>query len=575
MDEMATRRQLSEVALGNAPADSVITHGRLFNVYTREFIADQAIWIKNGRIAYVGPDHDPLKDGNTQIIDSGSMVLLPGLIDGHTHLTTTKTLIDEFVKHVIPTGTTTVITETMEIGSVAGKDGIESFVRGLDGQPIRFYYTVPPLCGLTPTEEVAAPPNEALLPFLKDQKCLGLGEAYWSNLFLQGNQTERVLELVSMARSLEKRVEGHTAGASGKKLQAYTCLGVSSCHEPVSEKEVLERLRLGYWVMVREGSVRQELTAIRGLFDKKLDFRRVTLCTDSVDPIDIIEKGYLDASLKRAIQLGVPPELAYQLVTLNVAEHFHLDDLIGALAPGKMADIVITPTPEEYCPQLIMVEGKVIFKEGTSLARPRKTAFPAPLCDTVKIPTYALPSVPSTGKVRAMDLVTGLVTKETIVRLDQAEDAKDLIFALAIDRLGSGEVFLGFLHGFGLRKGAIGSTMAWDTGDMIVVGKDLPSIDAVIQRLQEVGGGLVFAEKNEIVAELPARVCGILSTKTMEETRQEMKQLEKVLKENGVPWEKPLLTLDTLTGCAIPHLRITHRGYVRMKDRQVLSWEVS
>ena len=153
MDEMETRRQLSEVALGNVPADLVITHGRLFNVYTREFIPDQAVWIKNGWIAYVGPDHDPPKDKDTQFIDSEGMVLLPGLIDGHTHLTASKTLVDEFVKHVIPTGTTTVITETMELGSVAGKDGIEWFVRGLDGQPIRFFYTVPPLCGLTPTEE--------------------------------------------------------------------------------------------------------------------------------------------------------------------------------------------------------------------------------------------------------------------------------------------------------------------------------------------------------------------------------------------------------------------------------------
>jgi len=336
---------------------------------------------------------------------------------------------------------------------------------------------------------------------------------------------------------------------------------------------VLERLRLGYWVMVREGSVRQELPAIWRLFDRKLDLRRVTLSTDSVDPIDLIEKGYLDASLRTAIKLGVAPELVYQMVTINVAEHFHLDHLIGALAPGKMADIVISLSPEQYSPQLVMAEGKLIFKEGKTLASPRKPTVPETLCNTVKIGSYALPPIPSTGKVRAMDLVTGLVTQETIVHLDQAEDAKDLVLALALDRLGSGKAFLGFLRGFGLKKGAIGSTMAWDTGDMIAVARDIPSLKAVIQRLKEIGGGVVFAEKNEIVAELQAHVCGILSTKTMEETRQEMKQLENVLKENGVPWRKPLLTLDTLTGCAIPHLRITHHGYVRMKDRQVLSWE--
>jgi adenine deaminase len=550
MDDMETRRQLSKVALGHVPVDTVIMHGRLFNGYTREFIPDQAIWIKNGRIAYVGPDHDPLKDSESQVIDSGGMVLLPGLIDGHTHMTASKTLVNEFVKHVLPTGTTTVITETMELGSVAGMDGIEWFVRGLDRQPIRFFYTFL-LCGLTPSEEVA-PSNEA--QFLSQRPNASASEKSVENLFLEGSQLERVLGLVSMTHQLEKRVEGHTAGASGKKLQAYTCFGVSSCHEPISEKEVLERLRLGYWVMIREGSVRQELTAIRGIFDKKLDFRRLTLCTDSVNPIDLIEKGYLDASLRKALKLGVPPELAYQMVTLNVADHFHLDHLIGGLAPGKMADIVITPSPEEYSPRLIMVEGRVIFKEGKTLAKPRKPTFPDTLFDTVKIGNYTFPPIPSTGKVRAVDLVTGLVTKETIADLDKADDSKDLIFALAIDRSGSGKAFLGFLRGFGLKKGAIGSTMAWDTGDMIAVGRDLPSLKAVIERVKEIGGGIVFAEGNEIVAELPARVCGILSTKTMEETRQEMKRLENILKET-VSWENPL-TLDTLRG--IPHLRITH-----------------
>ena len=217
-------------------------------------------------IAYVGPDHHFPKEEKTLMIDAEGMVLLPGLIEGHTHTISNRFGIEEFIRHVIPSGVTTVITETIELATIVGKDGIEYLVRGLEGQPIRFYYTVASLCGLTPSEEVNAPTNEELLPLLKDPKCLGVGEIYWSNIFLEGRQGERVRELASIALDLGKRVEGHGAGANGGKLQAYTCFGISSDHEPITEEEIMERLRLGYWVMIREGSIRKELAGVKGIF---------------------------------------------------------------------------------------------------------------------------------------------------------------------------------------------------------------------------------------------------------------------------------------------------------------------
>jgi len=194
-DELKKRKILSDVALGNVPPDTIVTNGTLFNVFTREFIKDQSIWVKDGVIAYVGPDHDPAKGEDTVVIDADGMVLLPGLIEGHTHAVSNRYGIEEFVKHLIPTGVTTVVTETIELATFVGKDGIEYPVKGLMGQPIRFYYTLAPLCGLTPSEEIKAPTNEELLPLLKDPKCLGIGEIYWSNLFLEGKQGERVREL--------------------------------------------------------------------------------------------------------------------------------------------------------------------------------------------------------------------------------------------------------------------------------------------------------------------------------------------------------------------------------------------
>lgn len=570
MEEVQRREILSQVALGNVPPDTVITNGHLFNVFTGEFIKGQSIWIKDGMIAYVGPDHDPAMGDTTAVIDAEGMVLLPGLIDGHTHVIS-RSSIEEFVKYVIPGGTTTVITETTELATIVGKDGIKYFVEGLKDQPVRFFYTVSPLCGLTSAEEIKAPGNEELLPLLKDPRCVGVGEIYWGNIFLEGTQGERVRELASLALEHGKRVEGHGAGAKGKKLQAYTSFGIASDHEPITEEEMIERLRLGYWVMIREGAVRKELDGIKGIFNRKTDFRRLILSTDGMDPEGFVEQGYLDGVLKKALRLGVAPELAYRMVTLHVAEYFRLDHLIGSLSPGRMADVVSVPSPEEFSPQWIMIGGKIVFRDGKRTVDPRKAVFPDSMFDTVRVPDDNIfPSLPQEGKARVMELVSRLVTRETIIDLEDPEQSTDLIMAFALDRLGSETSFMGLLKGFGLRRGAYGSTMCWDTTDMVVVGCDAQSMKTVIERLKTIRGGGVYAIGDEVVAEFPAPLCGIISMKPMRTMRDEIKKIEEALKANGVKWEKPLLTIDTLTTPAIPHLRITHRGYVRLKDREIL-----
>jgi adenine deaminase len=585
-DEMRKREILSEVALGNISPDTIITNGTIFNVFTREFVRGQSIWIKDGLIAYVGPEQNPSKSTETLIIDADGMVLLPGLIEGHTHTVSNRYGIEEFVKHAIPTGVTTVITETIELATVMGRPGIEYPVKGLMEQPIRFYYTIAPLCGLTPSEEINAPMNEELLSLLKDPKCLGVGEIYWSNLFLKGEQGERVRELASIGLELGKRIEGHTAGASGRKLQAYSDFGISSCHEPITKDEVLERLRLGYWVMIREGSIRKELSGVKGIFKKRIDFRKLILSTDGVDPEDFLEKGYLDASLKRAMRLGVPPGLAYQMVTINVAEHFRLDHLIGSLSPGKTADVLIIPSKKEFSPQLVMCGGQILFQNGKNMVEPRRVNFPDEMFHTVSVPdsffssmkggAFAEPVEPlaKAGRVRVMELVSNLVTQERVIDLRNSKESKDVLMLLAIDRIGKGGVFMGLLKGFGLHKGAYGSTMCWDTVDMIVVGCDTTSMKTVVRRLQEIGGGGVYAIGEEVVAEFPAPLGGLISLKPMEKVRDEIKGLERSLRKNGAKWEKNTLTIDTLGTAAIPHLRITHHGYVRLKDRKQLLLEV-
>jgi len=554
--------------------DTVFTNSTLFNPFTREFIKGQCVWVKDGTIAFVGRASDFSKSEKTVTIDADGMVLLPGLIDGHTHTLSHRYSVEEFIKHVIPTGVTTVITETIELATIAGKEGIEYFAKGLEGQPIRLYYTVAPLCGLTPAEEIVAPAHEEFVSILKDPKCLGIGEIYWGNLFLEGRQGERLKELISTALEMKKVVEGHTAGAKGQKLQTYASFGISSCHEPITEKEVLERLRLGYWIMIREGGIRKELEGVKGIFKRKIDFRRLALATDGVDPEGLLAEGYLDASLRTMLKMGVSPKLAYQMVTLNVAEHFHLDRLIGSLSPGKIADLVIIPHPKEFSPQLVMCGGKIIYRDGKTLAEPRNIFFPETMFHTVRVKDCRFPPVPQKGKVRAMELVTRLVTQERIIDLEDPEESNDVVMIFVINRLGSGKAFMGLLKGFGLQRGAYGTTTSWDMPNMIVVGCDTQSMETVIGRLEEIGGGCAYAIGREIVAELPAPLCGVISLKPMETVGSEVKKLEESLKKNGVKWEKPILTVDTFGTPAIPSLRITDHGYVRLKDREILSLEV-
>jgi len=568
MNGKLNRKILSEVALGNISPDIIVVNGSIFNVFTREFIHDCSIWIKDGMIAYVGRSDDVKRDGKTIFIDAQGMVILPGLIDGHTHINGMG--IEEFVRYVIPSGVTTIIMETTDIGTIMGKDGMEYFIQGLRNQPIRFYYTVSPNCGLIPSVEVNVLSVGESLLFLKDPMCVGVGEIYWGNIFIEEDQGERVRMIVGEALDLGKKVEGHTAGASGRKLQAYTCFGFSSDHEPITEEEVLERLRLGFWVMIREGFVRKELYGVKGIFEKKIDFRRLILTTDGMDPRGLVEEGYLDVAIRKALGLGIPSELIYQMVTINVAEHFQLDNLIGSISPGKMADLVMIPSEREFSPKLVMREGRIIYQEGKIFEEPRRVGFPEYMFDSIKVEGFRFPAIPQNGRVRAIEFVTGLVTKERIIELGNPEDLEDLLFLLAIDRVRGGESFLGFLKGFGLKRGAYGTTMSWDTIDMFIVGVDQQSMETVLRRLREIRGGGVYAIGDRVVAEIEASLCGFYSIKSMKEIRDEVKRVEDALKENGARWEKPVLTIDTLGTPAIPHIRITHKGYVRLKDRQLL-----
>lgn len=567
------REALIRVCLGHESPDTVIAHATVFEAVTGEFLSDRSMWVKDGRIARVAPAAEPSPSG-AEVLDASGLTLVPGLIDGHTHLI--RLFVPEFVRALLPTGVTSSVIETMEYGVTHGLSGIRPFIEALRGQPLRFFYLAPALCGLTEEEEVAPLTPAELDQLLADPLCLGLGESYWSNALLPGAQGVRVRESIARTLAAGKVAEGHTAGAKGARLDAYAALGVSSCHEPISVEEALEVYRRGLFVMLREGGIRRDLEAMRPLFDMPLDFRRFALVTDSVDPERLATWGGLDEVVREALALGIPPHIVYRMASTNVAEHFRLENDLGYLAPGRWADLVAIPAPDVFRPVFVMVGGKVVFDRGRVLASPRPVSVAPALLHTIGVdPERALAlagppaPLPVTGTVRVVEHVTNLVTREAVLTCEEAA-ATDLVPILALERTRGEQAFWGLLKGFGLREGAYVTSTAWDTPDLLVVGRDGLSVRTALSRLVEIGGGVVFACGADVVAESKEPICAVASLDTAEQVRADLRAVADALHQAGVLWDDPLLAVDTLTTPAIPHLRVTHRGYVRLRDRALL-----
>jgi adenine deaminase len=425
-------------------------------------------------------------------------------------------------------------------------------------------------------------PPETLGKLLARDDILGLGESYWQAVL---QDSERILPLFEQTLTANKTLEGHSAGARDKKLAAYVGCGISSCHEPINADQVLERLRLGLHIMVREGSIRRDLEEIAQIKDNDIDLRRLILSTDGIVPEDLLEKGYMEFVLQKAINCGFDPVTAIQMATLNVAEHFSLDAFIGGIAPGRYADMVIIPDVHTIKARVVISNGKVIATEGQLLTAPRKHEFTRRSLSSVRLDRDIEPADFSihvggnsdTATVRIIDMVTDLVTAELEMQMPvsggelKPDINRDVIKVAAIDRTNRpGQTFSGLIRGFGLKSGAMACSAAWDTTDIVVVGANDADMAGAVNRIHALQGGAVIFEKGEILVELPLPVFGIMSDLPIEEIARRLKQIKKTAAGLGVRHADPLVTLITLTGAAIPYLRICEEGLVNLKDGKTL-----
>jgi len=572
-------RELQQVALGRVPADLVVKGGTLLSVYTNEWLEGWGIAVKGDRIAAVAHDLDYAIGPRTAVVDATGRYLIPGLIDAHYHQDVI-TGVAEFARAAVPRGCTAAVGEVTNTANVGGYPGLCAFMEGMEALPFRCYAVAPMISFLCSDRGDGRPMVSAVEveEFLGHPRVLGLGEIYWHRAV---EPSEDLARLVAAARRAGKAVDGHSAGARGQKLQAFAALGVTSCHEPITDVEVMERLRLGLDTMVREGAVRQDLDAIKPLIDKGLDLRRICLITDSPWPDVLVRQGHLDHLYRRAVGLGMAPESALRALTLHPAEHFGLDRDLGGLAPGRFADFCVATDLRSLACERVYCGGRLVAQEGklTAPAEPnarlRRVLPPIVLPKRMGPADFAIPAPGGrSATVRVAEWVLTIVNREVHEELPVrhgvlvVDPAAGYCKAAALDRYGQGRKTVGVAKGFRLRRGAFGVSYSFDCANVVAIGADEADMALVMNRMAELGGGLVVADGGRIVAELPLEVGGIVSEAPMGELARGIMAVQDAIHALGCPLPNPIVAGSTLTFTAVPSLRIRERGLVQVRTGQ-------
>jgi adenine deaminase len=540
------------VARGEEPADLVLSGGHVLSVFTKEWL-DADVAIKDGHVVALG------RYEGREMLDVAGAYLVPGFIDAHMHIESSKLMVDEFARAVLAHGTTAVVADPHEIANVLGTDGIHWLLDCCEDLPLDVFVMasscVPASRFESPRRPFTTGDIESLL---RRSRTIGIAEMMNFPGVVSGDPGE----LAKLA--LATHVDGHAPGVRGRNLQAYAAAGVRSDHEASTLDEGRERLRAGMWLLVREASAARNLRTLLPLV-AEYGPHRIAFCTDDREPEHIAEDGHINAMVRDAAAFGISPEDALVMASHNPAQYHRLDHL-GAIAPARQADLVLLGDLERFVPELVLKRGKPVVEV------PRATV-PDWVRHTVRIgalgpEVFRIPW--SGGSARVIGLVPGQIITESLVDEPThrggeaiADPERDLAKVAVIERhLGTGRTGLGFVRGFGLRRGAIGSTLSHDAHNAVVVGMDDTSMAFAVRRLANLGGGIVVVDGGELLAELPLPVAGILSDAPLATVVAASHALVAAARELGCEVEAPFQSLAFLALSVIPALKITDRGLV-------------
>jgi len=541
------------VARGDEPADLVLSGGHVLSVFTQEWL-DVDVAVRDGHVVGLGS-----YEGHEKI-DVAGAYLVPGFIDAHMHIESSKLMVDEFARAVLAHGTTAVVADPHEIANVLGTDGIHWLLDCCDDLPLDVFVMasscVPASRFESPRRPFTVGDIESLL---RRSRTIGIAEMMNFPGVIAGSPAE----LAKLATGLTTHVDGHAPGVRGPALNAYISAGISTDHEAFTFEEALEKRRLGMWVLLREASIARNLRDLLPLV-KKYGTERCAFCTDDREPDFIVEEGHINQMVRVAVEEGISPEDALVMATINPATCHRLWHL-GAIAPGYQADILVLDDLESFRPRQVLKRGAAP-RFGT-LSVPewvRQTVSIAPVDrDSFRVP--AGPRRIRVMRVIPAQLITGVESVEPATRDGSivADPARDLVKIAVVERHhATGRVGVGFATDVGLKRGAFGSTVAHDAHNIVVLGVSDEDMAACVTRLAEIGGGIVIADGGKVVEELPLPIAGLMSDRPLDEVHRRLRSMEARLQSMGVGMASPFMTLSFLALSVIPELKITDRGLV-------------
>lgn len=571
-------KDLSSVAMGRIPAETVITNAKLVNVCTKEIMENTDVAIHSGRIALVGDAKHCIGEG-TKVIDAEGQYIAPGLLDGHIHVESSMLSVGEYAKAVIPHGTVGIYYDPHEICNVLGLPGVDLMVKDSERTPLKAMLTAPSCVPAVPgfEDSGAVVTSDDIREEMKKDACVGLGEMMnFPGIVGSADETHAITDETLKA---DKIITGHySIPDTGMGLNAYIAAGVRCCHESTRAEDALAKMRLGMYAMLREGSAWHDLAEVsKAVTQNEIDSRFAVLISDDTHPLTLTHSGHLDHIVRRAIEEGIDPITAVQMVTINCAQCFQMDNELGSITPGKCADIIFVDDLVSFNVSRVIIDGDVVAENGKMLNEFAPFEYPEfamntmhvgekITADTFKVRT----NKKDEAEVRVIEIIPARVSDYerhmTLKVKDgclESDTEQDVLKTFVFERHNNtGKHGVGFVKGFNIKCGAMASTVAHDAHNLLVIGTNDEDMALAANTLINCGGGMCAVQNGEVLGCVPLPLAGLMNTKPNEEMSRLVESLSEAWVKIGCNIVSPFMTMALIPLACLPELRLTDRGLV-------------
>lgn len=569
-----------QAAQGSIPVDLLIENAKIVNVYTEKII-NGSIAIKNGKIVAINPDK---KLEAKETYDAKGQYALPGFMDAHVHIETTLLTPESLSSLIVPCGTTTMFVDAMEIANVSGAKGLKALLNSNKDLPYRIYSEIPSRVPTAPGLETTGGVLglEEVTDLLEENDSVSLGELDPSKIL---NIREEYLMKILCAKEKGKIANGHAIGLNWDDLNVYATAGLDDDHECVTFEELLQRNSLGMTVMVREGSSERNVERLmKGVIENQLTTEHLIFCTDDKHANDITNEGHINYNVNKTIKLGLNPIKAIKMATLNCARHFRLDHLLGSITPGRFADIIFTKDIHEIKPTSVFKEGKLVSKDGKLIKELSLESYPNFLMDTVKLSkdlsekSFSIPYDKRKAKVKVINIYNEQIINYKTEEILEVYDKKilldvnrDILKLAVVERHGkNGDVGVGFVKGFGLKKGALAISVSHDHHNIVSVGCNDCDMYLAVKELEKHGGGMAIACDGAIVDVFPLPIAGLMSNLDVDEVLEKVEAINKKVKKLGCTMPAPFMSLSFISLPTVPELGLTDKGLIDVANHKII-----